>query len=96
MVLLALILPAGNIADPSIKLQVQWLYKSYHQSDQAKYARSGKVLDNETLETLTKYFQAIFDQKVTDGMLHCQEQQREHLTVEQVQQRRHTDTVDPC
>ena len=69
---------------------------SYHQSDQAKYVGSGKVLDNETLETLTEYFQGIFDQKVADGMLHCQGQQRDHLTVEQAQPHCHTDTIDPC
>ena len=62
-------LPAGNIADPSERLQVQWLYMSYHQKDREKYVESGKVLGNETLETLTAYFQAIHDQKVASNTL---------------------------
>ena len=37
--------------------------------DRAKYVESGKVLENETLETLTAYFQAIHDQRVLDGTL---------------------------
>ena len=49
-------LAAGNIADPTPALQVQWLYMSYHCLDQAKYVESRKVLKNETLETLTAYF----------------------------------------
>jgi hypothetical protein len=68
------LLPAGNIADPSTLLQVQWLYMSYHRLDRAKYVESGKVLDNETLESLTAYFQAIHDQKVADGTLRKQQE----------------------
>ena len=63
------LLPQGNIADPSAALQVQWLYMSYHRIDRSKYVESGKVLENETLETLTAYFQAIHDQRVLDGTL---------------------------
>ena len=47
------LLPEGNMADPSAALQVQWLYMSYHRLDHAKYVKSGKVLEVETLEMLT-------------------------------------------
>ena len=65
-------MPEGNIADPSAALQVQWLYMSYHRLDRAKYVKSGKVLENETLETLLAYFQSIHNQKVSDGTLQQQ------------------------
>ena len=72
MIRISNLLPKGNIADPSAKLQVQWLYMSYHCLDRAKYVESQKVLEKETLETLTVYFQAIHNQKVSDGMLQRQ------------------------
>ena len=50
---------------------------SYHRLDQAKYVESGKVLEKETLEMLTVYFQAIHNQKVSDGTL---QQQLKELT----------------
>ena len=47
---------------------------SYHRNDRSQYVSSGKVLDDESLETLTAYFQAIHDQKVSDGTLQRQQQ----------------------
>ena len=64
MIRILKLLPKGNIANPLAKLQVQWLYMSYHLLDQAKYVESGKVLKNETLEALTTYFQTIHNQKL--------------------------------
>ena len=75
MVRISKLLPEGNIPDPSPRLQVQWLYMSYHRNDRSQYVLSGKVLDDESLETLTAYFQAIHDQKVSDGTLQRQQQQ---------------------
>ena len=75
MVRISKMLPQGNIADPTPALQVQWLYMSYHQKDRAKYVGSGKVLETETLETLTAYFQAIHDQNVAEGLLLPKHQQ---------------------
>ena len=75
MVCISKLLLAGNIANPTLALQVQWLYMSYHCLDRAKYVESGKVLKNETLETLTAYSQAIHDQKVLDGTLLWQQKQ---------------------
>ena len=75
MVRISKLLPVGNIANPTPELQVQWLYMSYHRLNCAKYVESGKDLKNETLETLTAYFQAIHDQKVLDGTLLWQQKQ---------------------
>ena len=72
MIRISKLLPKGNIADPLLELQVQWLYMSYHHLDQAKYVESGKVIKKETLETLMAYFQAIHNQKVSDGTLYQQ------------------------
>lgn len=72
----SLILPAGHMADPGARLLVEWLYMSYHQNDRMKFTESGKNLDSMTLESLTQYFQAIWEQKMATGTLKV-EQPRE-------------------
>jgi hypothetical protein len=62
-------LPAGNLPDPNVPLQVEWLYMSYHKSDRAKFVRSGMKLNVEMLMSLTEYFKGIHDVKISDGSL---------------------------
>ena len=62
-------LPAGNIPDPSEALLVQWLYMSFHKSDRAEYIRSGKRLNEESLQSLAEYFESIHDVRLSDGSL---------------------------
>jgi hypothetical protein len=57
------LLPAGDIPAPNKGLALEWYYMLYHKSDRDKYVQSWKILTNETIKTLTKYFQSIFDQK---------------------------------
>ncbi len=55
------LLPAGNINTPSTKLQVEWFYMTFHKTDRVEYVRSGRKLREENLQTLTKYFESIYD-----------------------------------
>ena len=62
-------LPAGNIPEPNAALQVQWLYMSFHKNDRAEYIRSGKKLNDESLQSLAEYFESIHAVRVSDGSL---------------------------
>ena len=55
------LLPAGNINTPSAKLQVEWFYMTFHKTDHVEYVRSGRKLREENLQTLTKYFESIYN-----------------------------------
>ena len=76
VVRISLQLPAGNIPDPSEPLLLQWIYMMFHSLDRAHFVNSGRRLELETIDTITMYFQAIHDQKIADGSLRRQEQQR--------------------
>jgi hypothetical protein len=55
------LLPVGHINTPSAKLQVEWFYMTFHKTDRVEYVRSGRKLREENLQTLTKYFESIYD-----------------------------------
>ena len=61
-------LPPGEQQPPSEKLVVHWYYM-IHCSNQTKYVKSGKKLDDEMLDSLTGFFQALFVQKKANGLL---------------------------
>ena len=63
------LLPPGETPPPSDKLAVQWYYMTYHKADRHEYVKSGKKLSDETIETLTAYFQSLFAQRKNDGTL---------------------------
>ncbi len=69
MLRIAELLPAGKTPTPSKKLALQWYYMTYNRADRAEYVKSGKKLASKTIESLMKYFQALFSQKKIDGML---------------------------
>ena len=56
------LLPAGDMPNPSNKLALQWYYMSYHKADQDKFALSSKMINDETIESITTFFQALFEQ----------------------------------
>jgi hypothetical protein len=67
------LLPKGGIPKPNNTLQVQWFYMSFHRSDRAEYVRSGRKLNDETLQTLAEYFKSIFLAQFGNGLI-----QRKH------------------
>ncbi len=60
MLCITKLIPKGDIPEPNDTLQVQWFYMSFHCSDRTEYVRSGRKLDDETLQTLAEYFESIF------------------------------------
>ena len=49
---------------------------SYHKSDREKFILGGKTLKDATVETITKFFQALYEQRKLDGLLNHQEVER--------------------
>jgi len=76
MLPIAKLLPAGDFPKPSNVLTLQWYYMSYHKSDREKYVLGGKTLKDATLESVTTFFRALYEQKKGDGSLERQEVER--------------------
>jgi hypothetical protein len=76
MLRIAELLPAGDIQKPSDGLALQWYYMSYHKNDCKKFVCSGKTLNDETIESVTTFFQALFEQRKLNGMIKQQEAER--------------------
>jgi hypothetical protein len=70
------LLPPGETPPPSEKLAVQWYYMTYHRADRHEYVKSGKKLADETIESLSAYFQSLFAQRKIDGTLERYEVER--------------------
>ncbi len=49
---------------------------SYHKNDREKFVLSGKMLDDEKIESVTTFFQALFEQRKLDGTIERQEAER--------------------
>ena len=49
---------------------------SYHKNDREKFVLSGKTLDDKTIESVTTFFQALFEQRKLDGTIKRQEAER--------------------
>ena len=62
-------LPAGDMPGPNDALKVEWFYMSFHQEDRNRYLESGRRLCNETLVTVSKYFDNIYNSQMADGSL---------------------------
>jgi len=67
MLRVAELLLAGNIVTPSAGLQVEWFYMTFHKTERAEYVHSGRKLHDETLPTLAKCFESIYDTRINDG-----------------------------
>ena len=79
MLRIAGLLPEGDLAEPNAALQVEWFYMSFHKSDRSEYVRSGHRLCDESLATLTQYFESIHNARIGDGLLQkkCEDQVRQ-------------------
>ncbi len=72
------LLPAGNIETPNAQLQVEWFFMTFHKSGCAEYMQSGCKLRDETLQTLTEYFQLIQKTCEDDGSLQRHQLEKVH------------------
>ncbi len=52
---------AGNMPAPNDALKIEWFYMSFHQEDHNRYLESGQRLCDETLATVSKYFDNIYN-----------------------------------
>ena len=73
MLLIAKELPAGDIADPNESLVLKWYYMSYHKSDREKFVLSKTDMNDETLDSVTKFFQNLYEIRKSNGTLQRQE-----------------------
>jgi hypothetical protein len=62
-------LPAGDMPAPNNALKIEWFYMSFYQEDRTRYLKSGRRLYDETLATVVKYFDNIFNLQMADGSL---------------------------
>jgi hypothetical protein len=76
MLCIAELLLVGDIPKPSDKLALQWYYMFFHKNDHNKFVLSGKTFDDKTIQFVTNFFQALFEQKKLDGLLKHQEVER--------------------
>ena len=76
MLRIAALLPAGDFPEPNKSLALEWYYMSYHKRDREKYVLAKTTLEGATIESVTLFFQALFEAKRLDGTLERQELER--------------------
>jgi hypothetical protein len=75
MVRTAKALPAGNWPTSLEALALEWFYMSFHKNNHDKFVTEGKKLETETFKSVTKFFEAQFNQNKNNGTL-------EHMELE--------------
>jgi hypothetical protein len=55
----AKLLPAGDIAMPNESLTLEWFYMTFHKSERDQFITSGRRLADETIESVTEYFELL-------------------------------------
>jgi hypothetical protein len=86
-------LPAGDMHPPNQALQLEWFYMSFHKEDRAKYVESGRRRIEEMLESLTEYYENIFNSQVADGSL---AKKHERQIEQHVRHDMHHEEGPPC
>ena len=66
---MAELLPEGDLEMPAVSLSLEWFYMTFHRTDRAEYVCSGRKLCKETLKSLAKYFESIYDSCVSKGLV---------------------------
>ena len=72
------LLPAGDIAMPNESLTLEWFYMTFHKSERDQFITSGRRLAEETIESVTEYFESLYNIKKSSGKLQKQLEQRDH------------------
>ena len=73
----AKLLPAGDIAMPNESLTLEWFYMTFHKSERDQFITSGQRLVDETVESVTEYFESLYNIKKSNGKLKLQFEQRD-------------------
>jgi len=71
------LLPAGDITMPNESLTLEWFYMTFHKSERDQFIMSGRRLVDETIESVTEYFESLYNIKKNNGKLKLQLEQRD-------------------
>jgi hypothetical protein len=66
------LLPAGDIAMPNESLTLEWFYMTFHKSKRDQFITSGRRLIDETIKSVTEYFELLYNIKKSNGKLKLQ------------------------
>ena len=66
------LLPAGDIAMPNKSLTLEWFYMTFHKSERDQFIMTGRRLAEETIESVTEYFESLYNIKKSNGKLKLQ------------------------
>jgi len=72
------LLPAGDIAMPNESLSLEWFYMTFHKSERDQFVASGRRLVDETIESVTEFFESLYNIKKANGKLKLQLERRDH------------------
>ena len=59
----------ADLEKTAASLSVEWFYMTFHRSDRAEYVLSGCKLHEETLKSLSEYFESIYDSRFSEGLV---------------------------
>ena len=75
------LLPAGDIAMPNESLTLEWFYMTFHKSERDQFIMSGRRLVNETIESITEYFESLYNIKKSNGKVKLQLEQQDRKSL---------------
>ncbi len=70
----------GDIA-PNESLTLERFYMTFHKSERDQFITSGRRLVDETIESVTEYFESLYNIKKSSGKLQKQLEQRDHKKI---------------
>ena len=62
---------------PNESLTLEWFYMTFHKSERDQFIMLGRRLIDETIESVTEYFESIYNIKKSNGKLKLQLEQRD-------------------
>ena len=57
------LLPPGDITMPTKRIALKWFYMTFHKSEHDQFVTLGQRLVNETFESVTEYFESLYNIK---------------------------------
>ncbi len=54
---------------PNESLTLKWFYMTFHKSERDQFNMSGRRLAEETIESVTEYFESLYNIKKSSGKL---------------------------
>ncbi len=67
---------------PNESLTLEWFYMTFHKSERDQFVTSGRRLVDETIESVTEYFESLYNIKKSNGKLKLQLEQRDRKKYE--------------